>query len=94
MNFESERTVDGVKFTRTVTSVDDGMPSINVEVMYTLDDDNQLKVMMTATNAAGNNADSLIDMCNSLRFNLDGDNAEVRYIYSNNYVHLYCLALP
>lgn len=78
MNFEAERTADGVKFTRTVTSADDSMPSIDVEVMYTLDDDNQLKVVMNAMNSAGNTVLSVIDMCNSIRFNLDGDNAEVR----------------
>jgi len=78
MNFEAERTADGVKFTRTVTSADDSMPSIDVEVMYTLDDDNQLKVVMNAMNSAGNTVLSVIDMCNSIRFNLDGDNAAIK----------------
>jgi len=39
--------------------------------VYTLADDNSLTVDMMADNTAGS-ADSLIDMCNSVRFNLGG----------------------
>lgn len=69
-NFKAERTVDGVRFSTTVSANDDNMPgSVDISVAYSLNDNNQLKVVMSGTSGGV----SLIDLCNAASFNLNGN---------------------
>lgn len=71
MNFAGTKRGNSVEFTTTVSNNMDQLPgSADIVVTYTLEDNsNQLRVSMEAMSEA----DSLIDMCNSVRFNLNGD---------------------
>lgn len=82
MNFVGEKRGQSVTFTKTgVNNAADGLPgSADITVTYTLADNaKELMVSMMATGPGM----SLIDMCHSVRFNLNGNGnvSEITSLY-------------